>query len=118
MDKRKKRSVMAAIIVVLIVLVTIPLIRMQSGGKKLDDLLKLGEKYLEDMQYESAIAVFDEAIAIEPKCAEAYLGKAKAQYALELYQDAIETLRYWASRGPYRIRGFSATDSGRALCEK
>lgn len=92
-DKRKKRSVMAAIIVVLIVLVTIPLIRMQSGGKKLDDLLKLGEKYLEDMQYESAIAVFDEAIAIEPKCAEAYLGKAKAQYALELYQDAIETLR-------------------------
>ncbi len=93
MDKRKKRSVMAAIIVVLIVLVTIPVIRMQSGGKKLDDLLKLGEKYLEDMQYESAIAVFDEAIAIEPKCAEAYLGKAKAQYALELYQDAIETLR-------------------------
>lgn len=93
MDKQKKRRIFIIGIVVALVLVAIPLINLQSSNRKLNALLDLGEKYLEDLQYESAIAVFDEAIAIEPKCAEAYLGKAKAQYALKLYQDAINTLR-------------------------
>lgn len=93
MDKQKKRRVLVVGIVLMIALAAIPLINLQSSGRKLNALLDLGEKYLEDLQYESAIAVFDEAIAIDPKCAEAYLGKAKAQYALKLYQDAIDTLQ-------------------------
>ncbi len=93
MDKQRKRRILFAGIVILIVLAAIPLINLQSSDRKLNALLDLGEKYLEDLQYESAVAVFDEAIAIEPKCAAAYLGKAKAQYALKLYQDAIDTLR-------------------------
>lgn len=93
MDKQKKRRILIAGIVILLALVLIPVISLQSNNRKLQNLLDLGEKYLEDLDYESAIAVFDEAIAIEPKCAEAYLGKAKAQYALELYEDAMDTLR-------------------------
>lgn len=93
MDKQKKRILLIAGIAIILVLVAILLISVQSDEKKLNDLLNLGEKYLDEMQYESAIAVFDEAIAIEPKCAAAYMGKAKAQYALELYEDAVDTLR-------------------------
>lgn len=93
MDKQKKRILLIAGIVFILVLLAILLINVQSDNRKLNELLNLGEKYLEEMQYESAIAVFDEAIAIDPKCTEAYMGKAKAEYALELYEDAIDTLR-------------------------
>lgn len=92
MNNQKKRLMILAGVVIMLVLLAIPMISLQSSNRKLKSLLDLGEKYLEDLQYESALVVFDEAIAIEPKCAEAYLGKAKAQYAMQLYQDAIDTL--------------------------
>lgn len=59
MDKQKKRRIFIIGIVVALVLVAIPLINLQSSNRKLNALLDLGEKYLEDLQYESAIAVFD-----------------------------------------------------------
>lgn len=92
--KENKRMVIAAICVVLAALfLTVIFWGLGSGQRKLNSFLDLGQKYLEDMAYEDAILVFDEAIAIDPKCAEAYLGKAQAQYALGQVDEAISTLR-------------------------
>lgn len=63
-----------------------------SENRKINSLLDLGQKYLESADYENAILVFDQAIAIDPKCEEAYLGKAQAQYEAGMTEDAIATL--------------------------
>ncbi|MCM1217675.1 MAG: leucine-rich repeat protein [Lachnospiraceae bacterium] len=92
--KKQKKLVMAGISVVLLIVVAVGIyIGAGSWQRKLSSFLDLGQKYLEDMVYEDAILVFDEAIAIDPKCAEAYLGKAQAQYALGYLEEAVDTLQ-------------------------
>ena len=83
---------MVYIVIAAVILILIFIVGMQSGNHKLNSLLDLGQKYLNDMKYEEAIAAFDQAIAIEPKCEQAYMGKARAQYALGQNEQAIETL--------------------------
>ena len=63
-----------------------------SPEKKIAKQLDLGNKYLEDEDYERAIAAFDKAIDIDPKCVDAYLGKAEAYVALDDYEEAIAVL--------------------------
>lgn len=86
------KGIMAGIAAVMILL-GLSVIIGHAKEIKINRLLDLGEKYLEDMDYESAVLTFDQAIAIDPKCEEAYLGKAQALYALGQYEDAIETLK-------------------------
>lgn len=42
--------------------------------RELQTKLDLGEKYVNEMDYENAILTYKEAIEIDPKCVEAYLG--------------------------------------------
>lgn len=92
--KENRKMVITAIGIVLLVLF-LAVIFAGSGSeqRKLNGLLDLGQKYLEDMAYEDAILVFDEVIAIDPKCVQAYLGKAQAQYALGQIEEAVSTLQ-------------------------
>lgn len=91
--EQKKRLWIVGGIVAAVVLIVIAVMNVNSGGRKRDALLELGDKYLNEMDYEAAIATYDEVIAIDPKCEAAYIGKATAQYNLGLYEDAIETLQ-------------------------
>lgn len=92
--KEQKKLVIVGICVAFLIVVAVGIyIGAGSGQRKLSGFLDLGQKYLEDMAYEDAILVFDEAIAIDPKCAEAYLGKAQAQYALGQLDAAVTTLQ-------------------------
>lgn len=92
--KENKKIAIAVVCVILAALLLAMIFVVSgSGHRKLNDFLDLGNKYLDDMNYEEAILVFDEAIAIDPKCAEAYLGKAQAQYALGQVDEAVSTLR-------------------------
>lgn len=92
--KEQKKTVVAGIgIVLAVVLLMAVFVGMNSGQRELNKLLDLGQKYLDDMAYEDAVVVFDEAIAIDPKCGQAYMGKAQAQYALGYYEDAAATLQ-------------------------
>lgn len=98
MNRTKQKKLMAAkgivaAIFILVMIVCIWVFVVNCGERKINELLNLGNKYLEDMDYESAVLVFDQAISIDPKCEEAYLGKAQAQYALGQYEDAIATLQ-------------------------
>ncbi|MCD8196206.1 MAG: leucine-rich repeat protein, partial [Lachnospiraceae bacterium] len=79
-------GVLAVLLVVLIALAA------GSGGSKFEKLIDLGNRYLEEMEYEEAIATFDSAIAIEPRDERGYIGKATAEYRLGWLDDAIETL--------------------------
>ena len=45
-----------------------------SGSRKYDKQLNLGEKYFNEMDYENSILAYENAISIDPKSPEAYLG--------------------------------------------
>lgn len=91
--EQKKKLCIIGGIVAAVVLIIIAVMTASSGDRKRDALLELGDKYLSEMDYEAAVATYDEAITIDPKCEAAYIGKATAQYKLGLYEDAMETLK-------------------------
>ncbi len=55
--------------------------------------LNLGERYLEEQNYEQAVVEFDKVIAIDPMSVEAYLGKAQAYEGMGDLDKAYETLQ-------------------------
>lgn len=93
--KQKKLRVAQGIVTAVFVLVIFSYFSTIIGRAdeiRIQKLLDLGNKYLLESDYESAILTFDQIIAIDPKCEEAYLGKAQAQYELGQYEEAIATL--------------------------
>lgn len=54
--------------------------------------LELGQRYLEEGDYEAAIVAFDEVISIDEKQPQAYIGKAAAYVAMEDYENAVEVI--------------------------
>ncbi|MGN0736078.1 MAG: tetratricopeptide repeat protein [Anaerovoracaceae bacterium] len=51
-----------------------------NGSSNLDELLELGVKYLDEQNYEEAIITFEQAIEIDEKCEQAYMGLADAYF--------------------------------------
>ena len=64
-----------------------------SPSNRLSRQLDLGQKYLEEMDYEQAKIAFEESIAIDPMNTEAYLGAARAYAGLEDYEGAVAILQ-------------------------
>lgn len=91
----KSRQVLITVVACVVILcVAILLIHSNSGKKapSLEDQLALGQKYLEEMDYDDAILAFEAAIEIDPKCEEAYVGLASAYVGLEDYEKAVTVL--------------------------
>lgn len=59
---------------------------------KVSQKVKKGNQYLNEMEYEQAIAMFEEAIEINPNAVSAYKGLADAYVGLEEFEKAIEVL--------------------------
>lgn len=59
---------------------------------RLERQLELGDRYLEDLDYEQAIAAYEEALRIDDKCVEAYVGIAKAYVCMGDLDMAIQYL--------------------------
>ena len=103
-DNKKWRCGIFAVVVVLIVLV-VGIGIYNTPENRLQRQLNLGNKYLEEQQYEEAVLAFDRAIAIDEACVEAYLGKAEAYIGLEDYEMVVDQMqicfqltgdgRYW-----------------------
>lgn len=90
---RKPIIITAAIAaVVCIVIVAVIFARGGSTEKRLAEQLGLAERYLAELDYESAIAAYEAAIEIDPKCEEAYLGLADIYIEQEKYEEAVEIL--------------------------
>ncbi len=49
-----------------------------AGSSELKEKLSLAERYLDELDYERAVAAYKAAIGIDPKCEEAYTGLAEA----------------------------------------
>ena len=86
-SKNQKKVIAAVGVAVVLILAVIISVIAASGnsGKKLRTQLDLGNKYLEEMDYEQAKYAFQAALEIDPKNADAYGGLIKL-YAAE--QDA------------------------------
>lgn len=90
--KGRKLKWIVLIVVTVIILGTAVVLWMVSskGGsaKKVEKQLSLGAKFLSEMNYEQAVAAYERAIKIDPKCAKAYIGLADAYAQLSDFENA------------------------------
>ena len=87
----KKWVATSVIVVVLIALIT-GIGIYNTPTNKLLRQLDLGNRYLEEQNYEKAVVEFDKAISIDPMCVDAYLGKAEAYVGMDDIDMAMQTL--------------------------
>ncbi len=90
-----KRIILAAVLLLLAADVAgiIAIYHRSLAKEQYEEQCFLGERYLEELDYEAAIAAFEEAIRINPKREDAYLGMAEAYAGLGEYEEAEEILK-------------------------
>ena len=96
MSMKKKSFIIIGMIVALALLgaaILIAVIWKNSPEQRSAKQLQLGNRYLEEMDYEQAKIAFEEVIAIDPSNTEAYLGAAVAYAGLEDYEGAVAVLK-------------------------
>lgn len=89
----KKLGIIGAVLIILIAFI-IGISIYNTPENRLLRQIDLGQRYLEEQNYEQAIVEFDKANAIDPMNADAYLGKAQAYEGMGDREKALETL--WA----------------------
>lgn len=96
-------GIIAAIAVITVVIISI--VVTVSGGSKdtYGSHMELAQRYLDELQYEQAIAEYRVAIEIEPHNPEAYLGLAEVYVAMGDTEKALEVL----------AEGYEQTESAR-----
>ena len=90
---KKKLIILIFIIVILILMLGIGLL-VASGEREnwIADKLNLGEKYLDELDYEKALVVYAEILKIDPQNVDAYLGMAEVYIAMGDYEEALKIL--------------------------
>lgn len=90
---KKKLVILISIILTLAIVACVGIFALsQSRASKIADQLDIGEKYLEELKYEKALAAYNEVLKIDPKNEKAYLGMAEVYFAMGDYQKALEIL--------------------------
>lgn len=90
--KMNSKGIIFGIIISVVIALTIGLGVYNSPNNRISKQLDLGQKYLEEQNYEQAIFAFNEAIMIDPMCVEAYLGLADAYVGLDDLESALSVL--------------------------
>ena len=96
---RKKNSrkgsviAIAAVAVLLIAVGVLSFVMSDSPAKKYEEQLKLAQRYLDELDYDKAIAAYRAAIEIDPKGEDAYLGLAEAYVENGDLQAAVDILK-------------------------
>lgn len=101
--ERKKKIIIALVCVIILLLAGILAVLLfmgKIGTSEYEKQISLGNKYLEEENYEKAIEAFETAVNIEPKKTEAYLGLADAY----LFSDEMG----WKSAAGILLSGFQA----------
>lgn len=97
LQKNKAAVVIAAVACVCIVLLCVMFV---TSGRKdpLREQLDLGSKYLDELNYDAALASFLAAIEIDPMNPEGYAGAAEAYVGLDDLESAVDILREGVER--------------------
>lgn len=91
MKKNKKLAiVVGAVLALCLIAAGIFGMTVNSAERKLAKQLEIGQRYLDEMDYEQAIVAFEQAIAIDPKCEDAYHGMAVAYAGMGEYENSLE----------------------------
>lgn len=93
--KKQSKILIGIVAAVAVLAVIIALIVMTATGGNKDTYashMELAQRYLDELQYEQAIAEYEAAIAIEPNRAEAYLALAEVYVEMKDYESAIGVL--------------------------
>ena len=94
MKKSKKLIIIVIAILVMVLLILGVATAIAVKDKKdYKNCIQASERYVDELDYERAIAELESAIEIEPKEAEAYLALADIYMQLEDYASASETLQ-------------------------
>ena len=78
MERRKIIGIVTALAVIVFALTIGISVYSAAPENKLSRQINLGHKYLENGEYEEAAIAFENAIAIDEKCMEAYVGGIEA----------------------------------------
>ena len=84
--------IVIGIILIAIIAFVIGLVNYNSFDNSISEQLDLGQKYLEEQDYEQAIVAFNKAIEIDDKCVEAYIGLADAYVGIGDTESAMRVL--------------------------
>ena len=90
--KRKGKLLGIAVLIIIIIAVAIGIGIYNTPTNRINRHLDLGQKYLEEQDYEQALVEFDKAIAIDPKNIDAYIGKAQTYQGMGDIELSIQTL--------------------------
>ncbi|MBD5461268.1 MAG: tetratricopeptide repeat protein [Lachnospiraceae bacterium] len=105
MKRKKLMFAGIAILAMLIIILAVVFVSGNGDAKKLRERLDLGQKYLSELEYDQAVAVFTEAIAIDPKSTDAYMGLAEAYIGLGDVEAARKALEEgYTATGDERLR--------------
>ena len=96
MKKKRNNAGLIIVIIALIVAslgIAAALLFVGAKDRKIMKKLDTAYSYLEDEDYEMAIAAFKEVLEIDPNCVDAYLGTAKAYEEMDDYEKAVKILK-------------------------
>lgn len=80
--KPMKGFILAGIVILAIIIGAILYVTGAGSGSNMRRQLERAQRYLEELEYEQAVATFEAVIEIDPKCAQAYIGLADAYVAM------------------------------------
>ena len=90
MSSKQRLAVIIGIIAVIIPFVVVGLLVTARGQEcKMQEHLDLGAQYLDELDYERAIAEYTAVLSIDPKCVDAYLGIVDAYVGMGDYENAL-----------------------------
>lgn len=88
-ENRKKAGLLIVLVVIVLLLLAVVIALLLYDPHNAGKEIELGRKYLDDMEYEQALLAFTNAIEIDEKAVDAFLGRAQAYGALEQREDAL-----------------------------
>lgn len=90
----KKTWIILGVAVILLAVLGVGGYALSRGGNagREENMLELGQRYLDELDYEQAVVCFEAYLEIDPQSVEAYLGLAEAYEGLQNYEKALAVL--------------------------
>lgn len=91
--KKNNKKLIIIIAIALLALIVGGIFLFGGKGKSLEHYLDLGDKYLDEANFDEALAAYDKALEIDDMCVEAYLGKIEVLIRTEKFDEALEVAK-------------------------